>query len=100
MGLSARILASIVTVILALASLSPADAAVDRRVALVIGNSAYKNVTKLPNPANDADAIAALLRQAGFEVVEHRNDLGIVAMRRAVRDFADKTRDADVAVVF
>jgi uncharacterized caspase-like protein len=75
-------------------------AATDKRVALIIGNSAYKNVTKLPNPSSDAAAIAALLKKSGFDVVESRQDLSINDMRRAVRDFSDKTRDADIAVVF
>jgi len=72
----------------------------DKRVALVIGNSAYQTVPKLPNPANDAGAVAELLRAAKFDVVESRRDLGIVEMRRAFRDFSDKTRDADIAVVY
>jgi Caspase domain len=79
-------------------SLQPALA--DKRVALVIGNSAYQNVPKLTNPANDAAAIAALLRDAKFEVVEFRRDLGNVEMRRMLREFAGKARDADIAVVF
>ena len=41
----------------------------ERRVALVIGNGAYKNVPKLPNPPKDAKSIASLLRNLGFEVV-------------------------------
>ena len=69
-------------------------------MALVIGNSAYQNVPKLPNPANDSGAIADLLRAAKFDVVESRKDLGIVEMRRAFRDFSDKARDADIAVVY
>ena len=44
----------------------------DKRVALVIGNSAYQNVPGLPNPINDATAIAELLRNAGFDVVDSR----------------------------
>jgi hypothetical protein len=74
--------------------------AADKRVALVIGNSAYKHVGKLPNPASDARAVADLLKRSGFEVVESRQDLSINDMRRAMRDFSDKTRDADIAVVF
>lgn len=55
----------------------------DKRVALVIGNSAYQNVPGLPNPINDATAIAELLRNAGFDVVDSRADLGIAVIRRA-----------------
>ena len=39
----------------------------DKRVALVIGNSAYRNVAKLSNPANDAAAVAAMFKSAGFD---------------------------------
>ena len=77
---------------------SPAWA--DKRVALVIGNSAYKNVAKLTNPANDAAAIAGLLQRAGFEVVEAKRDLTNTEMRRTLRDFTNKSRDADMAVVY
>ena len=45
----------------------------DKRVAFVVGNGAYKNVTPLPNPAIDAKSMAALLRNVGFEVVEGTN---------------------------
>jgi hypothetical protein len=72
----------------------------EKRVALVLGNGAYANVPKLSNPPRDAAAIASLLREAGFEVVDVRSDLGSLALRRAIRDFADRVRDADTAVVF
>jgi uncharacterized caspase-like protein len=71
----------------------------DKRVALVIGNSAYQNVARLGNPANDASAMTETLKNAGFEV-ESRRDLKTSEMRRALRDFSDKVRDADVAVVY
>jgi len=72
----------------------------DKRVALVIGNSSYQNVAPLPNPVNDAAVIAATLQDAGFDVVDSRHDLPSIEMRRALRDFADRARDADVAVVY
>ena len=71
-----------------------------KRVALVIGNSAYRNVTPLTNPVNDAAAIADLFRKASFDVVGLRDDLTNAEMRRALRDFSDKTRDADIAVIY
>ena len=79
---------------------SPQDARADRRVALVIGNSNYKNVPVLPNPANDAAAMAAMFRDAKFDVVEFRQDLNNLDTRRLLRDFSDKAQDADMAVVF
>lgn len=74
--------------------------AADKRVALVIGNSDYKNVSQLPNPSRDADAIGALLKKAGFDVVDARTNLGGSDMRRLIRDFSDKVTGADIAVVF
>jgi len=72
----------------------------EKRVALVIGNSSYKNAALLPNPANDAAAIAGTLKGAGFDVVDSRLDLQATDMRRALREFADQARDADIAVVY
>lgn len=77
---------------------SPALA--EKRVALIIGNSGYEKVARLPNPANDAALIADTFKSAGFDSVELRRDLKVVEMRRALRDFIDKARDADVAVIY
>ena len=72
----------------------------EKRVALVIGNSAYQNATRLPNPGNDAAAMADLFRRAGFDVVEARQDLGNLEFKRVARDFTAAARDADVAVMY
>ncbi len=72
----------------------------EKRVALVLGNAAYQNVAKLPNPVNDGAVIAATLKNAGFDVVESRQDLPAAETRRTLRDFADRARDADIAVVY
>ena len=80
--------------------LRPEAALAEKRVALVIGNGAYLNVGRLSNPARDADAMEALFRAASFDVVEVKRDLSAISMRRALRDFADRVRDADIAVVF
>jgi hypothetical protein len=77
-----------------------ASAFADKRVALVIGNSNYQNVVALTNPANDATAITEMFRKASFEVVESRRDLKYMEMRRALRDFTDKARGADIAVIY
>ncbi len=88
--------------ILAICSLwlfaQPASA--EKRVALIIGNSSYQNVTRLTNPANDAALMTETLKSAGFDVVEFKRDLKANDMRRALRDFSDNVRDADVAVVY
>src|SRR5881394_264363 len=72
----------------------------EKRVALVLGNSAYQNVARLPNPVNDGTVIAATLKNAGFDIVDSRHDLPAAETRRVLRDFADRTRDADIAVVY
>ena len=72
----------------------------DKRVALVLGNSAYQNVAPLANPVNDSAMIASTLKDAGFDVVDSRRDLSAADTRRALRDFADRSRDADIAVVY
>ena len=72
----------------------------EKRVALVLGNSNYQNVAPLANPVNDSSKIAATLKDAGFDVVDSRRDLAASETRRALRDFADRARDADIAVVY
>jgi Caspase domain len=80
--------------------LLPAPALAHKRVALVIGNADYQNATKLTNPANDAAAIAAVFKNAGFDSVVLRHNLGVIAFKRALREFADVAADAEVAVVY
>jgi uncharacterized caspase-like protein len=80
--------------------LSAGLASAERRVALIIGNSTYKNVQPLANPAKDAAAVGALFKKAGFEVVESKLDLGNTAMRRAIREFTGTAKNADIAVVY
>ena len=72
----------------------------DKRVALVIGNSAYQKVTRLTNPGNDSGVMAETLKNAGFDVVDLKRDLNVNQMRRTLREFSDRVRDADVAVVY
>jgi uncharacterized caspase-like protein len=84
----------------ALLLLVSGPALADKRVALVLGNSAYQNVAQLPNPVNDAAVMAATLKEAGFDLVDSRHDLAAADTRRALRDFADRARDADIAVVY
>jgi Caspase domain len=85
---------------LAAGALFATAAAAERRVALVIGNSAYKNASSLPNTINDSSAIAALFKSVGFEVVISRNDLGVVDFKRSVREFLITAENADMAVVY
>ena len=66
----------------------PAKPAKLIRLALVIGNAAYKN-DRLANPANDAADMAALLKQSGFEVIQHQN-ASLKEMHLALREFGDR----------
>ncbi|WP_414642335.1 caspase family protein [Bradyrhizobium sp.] len=72
----------------------------EKRVALVLGNAAYQNVPPLANPVNDAALMADTLRRAGFDVVDSRKNLSALQTRRALREFADKAADADIAVIY
>ncbi|MDF0518245.1 caspase family protein [Bradyrhizobium yuanmingense] len=76
------------------------SALAEKRVALVMGNSAYKNVARLANPANDAALVGGMFRKAGFETVDIKLDLTVVDMRKALREFGSKAREADVAVIY
>ncbi|HTO65740.1 MAG TPA: caspase family protein [Bradyrhizobium sp.] len=71
-----------------------------KRVALVLANSAYQNAPALTNPVNDGTLIATTLKEAGFDVVDSRHDLSALETRRALRDFSDTARDADIAVIY
>ena len=94
-----RACAAIVFAVLAFCASSHAALA-EKRVALVVGNSAYENVVGLTNPAHDAAAITDMFKRAGFDVVDSKHDLKNAEMRRALREFTDKARDADIAVIY
>ncbi|MCK1392684.1 caspase family protein [Bradyrhizobium sp. 1] len=82
--------------------MTPTDAAAEARLALVIGQSAYRTVPELPNAANDAKGMTELLGNAGFTVTAAPN-LSQNDMRQAISDFAGKVSasGADtVALVF
>jgi hypothetical protein len=90
------------TIIAALAAwllLTLGSVAQEVRVALVIGNSAYANVTSLANPVNDATDLAAALGRIGFDVTL-ATDLDINGMRTTLRSFRDKAIGSDMAVVY
>jgi hypothetical protein len=70
-----------------------------RRVALVIGNSNYRNIPQLRNPTNDAFDISALFNSLGFSVVT-RTDLGKHEFADALRAFQIQAATADVAAVY
>ncbi len=76
-----------------------AETKLNRRVALVIGNSAYKNTEPLLNPRNDAEELAAALTRVGFEVVLAL-DVTQSQMAEPVRKFVGRLREADVALLY
>jgi tetratricopeptide (TPR) repeat protein len=77
-----------------------AIAAQGRRVALVIGNSAYENVPALANPTKDATVVATALRNIGFTTVTLATDASHEKIIAALRAFAEQADKADWAVVY
>jgi len=87
-------------VVAALAGFAVPPALADgKRVALVIGNSTYRNVPTLPNPANDGADIAAALTRLGFAVTLVTN-ASFDQMRRGLIAFGRDAAGADMAAVF
>ncbi len=74
----------------------------EKRVALVVGNSSYKNVSALGNPANDARLIADTLRSLGFKLVGDgpQIDLDRAGFEQALRSFGRAIGGADVALFY
>jgi formylglycine-generating enzyme required for sulfatase activity len=71
-----------------------------RRVALVIGNAQYAHEGRLDNPGNDARAVGAALKRVRFDDVEVVLDADLIAMQRALADFARKADGADLALIY
>jgi uncharacterized caspase-like protein len=72
----------------------------EKRVALVVGNSEYRNVPVLPNPGRDAQALATVLRSVGFQNVQLATDVSRTRLIENLRAFARAASDADWAVVY
>ena len=89
------VVAVLATVVLAL----PAVVLADGRVALVVGNSTYAHIGRLPNPDNDAADMSAALRRLGFEVTTEF-DADRVELTEALRAFTRRSAGADVSLVF
>jgi len=84
---------------LLLAASVAAAAAPESRVALIIGNAAYRHASGLRNPINDAEAMAATLGRFGFDVVKATNaDRG--QMVRALSEFAKRLRPDGIGLFF
>ncbi|MBY0294603.1 MAG: caspase family protein, partial [Methylobacterium sp.] len=85
---------------LAEAPKAPPAVATGRRVALVIGNSAYRDFALLNNPRRDADAVANAFRSLGFQTVIAESNLSRQNFITALRRFEDQVESADWAVVY
>ena len=77
----------------------PAVVLADGRVALVVGNSTYAHIGRLPNPDSDAVDMSAALRRLGFEVTTEL-DADRVELTEALRAFTRQSAGADVSLVF
>jgi len=73
--------------------------AVGRKLALVIGNSVYKNFDAIPAASNDADDMAATLRRLGFDVTVKKN-LGVEALIDEMGGFSATIHGGDLAVLY
>ncbi len=71
----------------------------EKRLALVIGNAAYKHGGSLTNPVNDADAMSRALERLGFQVLTYKN-CGQKAMKRAIDAFGRQLKSFDVGLFF
>jgi len=82
--------------------LSTSPAAAEKRIALVIGNSTYQNVTPLDNPSKDAVLMADTLDSLGFTLIGGRAQLNLdkTAMDNAVQNFGRQVQGADVALFY
>jgi hypothetical protein len=99
--MSRTIFAAVLFAISAAATLLCADGArADAsRVALVVGNGVYQHAPHLATPANDAQDVAAVLTRLGFDVILRRNT-GAAELKLAFQDFAEKSAQADIALVY
>ena len=84
----------------ALTPQGPAGTIADLRVALIIGNGAYKNAPALDNPPRDAKLMADTLRGLGFKTVTLANDLTHDKFLETLRAFAREAEKADWAVIY
>jgi tetratricopeptide (TPR) repeat protein len=84
----------------ALTAQGPGAANTGRRIALIVGNGAYRSVPALDNPPHDAKLVASALREVGFQTVTLSNDLTRDKFFEVLRAFASDAEKADWAVVY
>jgi uncharacterized caspase-like protein len=88
---------TLLLIILTVGLFQPAQA--ERRVALVIGNAAYRFVSALKNSTEDANRVTALLKQLDFDVTLGL-DLDKIAMEATIRHFGESLAGADIAMFY
>jgi Caspase domain len=93
---------ALVAVITLLPLLLAGPATAEKRIALVVGNSAYQNIARLDNPRNDATLMAETLSGLGFALIGGRAqlDLDKVALDTDVQNFGRQIQGADVALFY
>ena len=89
-------------IVLLLLTLASPEARAEKRIALVVGNAGYQNVTPLANAANDATLIADTLRNVGFSLVGNSAQLNLdkPSFDRVVQAFGNQLLGADVALFY
>jgi len=70
-----------------------------KRIALIIGNGDYKNAGSLPNPLNDAEDMAGVLRKLGFEVTLVKN-AALDKLKSVIDDFGLKLSNYDIGLFY
>jgi hypothetical protein len=93
---------ALMTVIGLLPLLWAGPAIAEKRIALVVGNSAYQNIARLDNPRNDATLMAETLSGLGFALIGGRAqlDLDKAALDTDVQNFGRQIQGADVALFY
>lgn len=71
----------------------------EQRVALVIGNNKYKNLSKLKNPVNDARAMRSILQKRGFKVI-YKENASKRQMKKLLKDFAYKLKGGGTGLYY
>ena len=89
----------VVTILFLVVLAVPSAVLADGRVALVVGNSTYSHIGRLPNPQNDAADMAAALQRLGFEVTTAQ-DANRASLNEALRVSTRESVGADVALIF
>jgi len=97
-GIMRRSLMALLALLVAI-TLACRPAVAERRVALVVGNAHYANTVALRNPVNDAEDVAAELKQLGFDVTL-ATDVEESAFARQIDDFGRRLEGADIGLFY